>query len=133
MLWDDSRYAGFTTGSPWLPLGDDHASANVEALEKDRRSILHLYRKLIDLRQCHQALVSGTLRSVSAENGVLRYQRQGEEEHILVLLNMGQDPERITIESGSVLVSTYLDREGQKVSGTVDLEVAEGIVIGLDM
>jgi hypothetical protein len=46
---------------------------------------------------------------------------------------MGQDPERITIESGSVLASTHLDREGQKVNGTVDLEVAEGIVISLDI
>jgi hypothetical protein len=77
--------------------------------------------------------VSGRLQSVSADNGVLRYQRQGEEEHILVLLSMGQDPERIAIESGSVLASRYLDREGQKVSGKVDLEVAEGIIISLDM
>ena len=133
MPWDSSLAAGFTSGLPWLPLGDDHASVNVAALEKDPRSILHLYRRLIDLRQCHQTLVSGTLQSVSAENGVLRYQRQGEEEHILVLLNMGQDPGRITIESGSVLASTYLDREGKKVSGTADLEVAEGIVISLDV
>jgi alpha-glucosidase len=133
MPWDSSLAAGFTSGLPWLPLGDDHASVNVAALEKDPRSILHLYRRLIDLRRCHQTLVSGRLQSVSADNGVLRYQSQGEEEHILVLLNMGQDPERITIESGCVLASTHLDREGQKVSGTVDLEVAEGIVISLDM
>jgi alpha-glucosidase len=133
MPWDSSLAAGFTSGLPWLPLGDDHASVNVAALEKDPRSILHLYRRLIDLRRCHRTLVSGRLQSVSADNGVLRYQSQREEEHILVLLNMGQDPERITIESGSVLASTHLDREGQKVSGTVDLEVAEGIVISLDM
>jgi alpha-glucosidase len=133
MPWDSSLAAGFTSGLPWLPLGNDHASENVAVLEKDPRSILHLYRRLIDLRRCHQTLVSGRLQSVSADNGVLRYQRQGEEEHFLVLLNMGQDPERITIESGSVLASTHLDREGQKVNGTVDLEVAEGIVISLDI
>jgi alpha-glucosidase len=133
MPWDDSHDAGFTTGSPWLPLGDDLASVNVAILEKDSRSILHLYRRLIDLRRCHQTLVSGRLRSVTAVKGVLRYERQGEEEHILVLLNMGQNPERIAIESGSILASTSLVREGQKLSGTLDLEVAEGLVISLDV
>jgi alpha-glucosidase len=133
MPWDDSLYAGFTNGSPWLPLGDDHASVNVATLEKDSGSILQLYRRLIDLRHCHQTLVSGRLQSVRAVKSVLRYESQGEKEHILVMLNMGQDLERIAIESGTVLASTNLGCEGQKLSGIVDLEAAGGIVISLDM
>ena len=26
MPWDAAPHAGFTTGTPWLPLGDDHAA-----------------------------------------------------------------------------------------------------------
>ena len=52
MPWDGSPLAGFTTGKPWLPLGPDHASANVAAMSKSPDSILNLYRRLIELRPC---------------------------------------------------------------------------------
>ena len=74
MPWNDSPSAGFTTGTPWLPLGDNAAST-VAALEHDPRSILMLYRRLIDLRRARPTLISGKLQGVLAENGVLRYER----------------------------------------------------------
>ena len=77
MPWDGSGSAGFTTGRPWLPLGADHEEVNVAALELDGASILHLYRKLIDLRRSRPTLVSGRMQFVSADRGVLRYERRG--------------------------------------------------------
>jgi hypothetical protein len=44
-----------------------------------------------------------------------------------VLLGAQEDGDKATI-----LASTYSEREGQKVSGTVDLRVAEGLVIDLE-
>lgn len=132
MPWDSSASAGFTTGRSWLPIGEEHDVVNVAVLEENQRSVLHLYRKLIDLRRSHPTLVSGRLECVTAEKNVLRYHRTGEEDHIVVLLNMGSDPVRMTIESGTILASTYPGREGQRVSGMVDMEVAEGLVVGLD-
>jgi alpha-glucosidase len=132
MPWNDSPSAGFTTGAPWLPLGDNAAS-NVAALERDSRSILTLYRRLIDLRRIHPTLVRGKLQSVLSENGVLRYERAQPGVRILVLLNMNQKPVQVTLHGGTVLASTGLDREGQKLSGTIDMEAAEGLILNLDM
>ena len=76
MPWDSSPLAGgFTTGRPWLPLGQDHASMNVANLEQDPQSILHVYRTLIALRKSHPVLVTGELHSITAANNVLTYER----------------------------------------------------------
>jgi alpha-glucosidase len=132
MQWDSSASAGFTTGRPWLPIGTDYAEVNVVALEQHEASILHLYRKLIDLRRRRRTLIDGRMQSVSADKSVLRYERRGEGDRILMLLNMCMDPVRITIESGTILASTYFNRDGQKVSGVVEMKAAEGLVIDMD-
>jgi alpha-glucosidase len=133
MLWNGSASAGFTTGRPWLPIGADHEEVNVAALERqDGASILHLYRKLIDLRRSRPTLVIGRMQFVSADKGVLRYERRGDDDRILVALNMSADSVQMTIESGTILASTDFDRDGQKVNGTVEMKTAEGMVIDLD-
>jgi alpha-glucosidase len=132
MPWDGSASAGFTKGRPWLPLGADHEEVNVAALEQDGTSILHLYRKLIDLRRRRPTLVSGRMKFISADRGALRYERRGDEDRILVLLNMSADSVRTTVEGGTILASTDFDRGGQRVNGVVEMKAAEGMVIGLD-
>jgi alpha-glucosidase len=131
MPWSGSPSGGFTSGFPWLPLGDEHEIVNVAILEQDKSSILQLYRKLIQLRRSHPTLVNGTLDGVSAENNVLRYLRSGDEEHIVVMLNMGMDTVRTEIQIGAVLASTQLDRDREQVSGSIDLRAGEGLVVGL--
>jgi alpha-glucosidase len=131
MLWDTSRSAGFTTGSPWLPIGEDHAALNVEVLEQDPTSILHLYRRLTRLRRTHPALVSGTLKLVTAHHHLLSLQREEENERFLVLLNLGYDSVQVPVENATVVISTYLDRDSQSVNGSLDIRPAEGIVLRL--
>jgi alpha-glucosidase len=131
MPWDTSPSAGFTIGSPWLPLGDDHVAINVEALEADQTSMLHLYRRLIHLRRNCPTLVGGKLQVVKADQHLLSFQRIGEKERFLVLLNLGYDSIRVQLENATVLLSTFLDREAESVNGSIDIRVAEGIVFRL--
>jgi alpha-glucosidase len=131
MQWDSSASAGFTTGKPWLPVSQDYNIANVASSENPD-SILHLYRRLIDLRRKHLTLVQGKIQLVATENNVLRYQRTGARDRILVLLNMGAELAHVITESGTVLASTHFHREEQKVSGALDLKAAEGLIIELD-
>jgi alpha-glucosidase len=49
MQWNGSRFAGFTTGRPWLPVATDYGTINVAAEQKGSASILSLYRNLIAL------------------------------------------------------------------------------------
>lgn len=130
MRWDSSPLAGFTTGSPWLPIGEDHA-INVETLDKDPTSIFHLYRRLIQLRRTCSTLVGGKLQLVTADQHLLSFHRVGEAERFLVLLNLGYDSVQLPLENGTVVISTHLDREEQSVGKSVDLRPAEGIVLRL--
>jgi alpha-glucosidase len=131
MLWDTSPNAGFTTGSPWLPIGDNHAALNVEVLERDPTSILHLYRRLIQLRRAHPALVSGKLRIVRADQHLLSFQRDGENERFRVLLNLGYESIQCPTGNATVVFSTHLDGETQSAHGSIALRPAEGIVLQL--
>lgn len=131
MPWDSSRLAGFTTGTPWLPLGADHATVNVAAMERDQASILHLYRKLITARRDYPALVCGRMQSVMSENNLLRYERVASNVRIVVLLNMGSDAVQTTVGTGFILASTSMTRGGEVGSGAINIAAGEGLVIRL--
>ena len=131
MPWDASPGAGFTTGSPWLPLSADHTRVNVAALEQDPRSILHLYRRLIALRAELPFLVSGKIEDLAAENDFLRYRRTDVGERVEVLLNLSHQPATVSVEAGTILLSTYLDKQGELVGGALHLRPAEGVILRL--
>jgi alpha-glucosidase len=128
MPWDDSPGAGFTTGRPWLPLGQQ---VSVAKQQSSPTSMLHLYRSLVKLRRSHSVLVNGMVQKVATDNHVLRYERVGTKQIILVLLNFSSDPMTVPAGRGTILVSTNLTRKGESVSGTVELNDAEGLVIEL--
>ena len=51
MQWRDERQAGFTTGTPWLPVHEDYADCCVESEAMHERSVLTYYRHLAKLRE----------------------------------------------------------------------------------
>ena len=134
MQWDAGPVAGFSTTTPWLPLPDDFMHENVVNLEADPRSILNLYKTLIRLRNNLPELVVGSYVPMAAEGDLLLYRRQTEVDALVVALNLGDQPVSIRSDtaalSGQILVSTFLDRRGEKVDGAVDLRGNEGVIIG---
>jgi alpha-glucosidase len=132
MSWNGSPLAGFTHGTPWLPLDADHTSVNVDTLDQDENSILHLYRTLITIRRANRTLVSGDIRFVAAQENMLRYERKLEQHRMLILLNLGHSPVQTTTEDGIIIVATDLSRQGQQVSEVVELGDSEGLLIQLD-
>jgi alpha-glucosidase len=134
MQWDATPQAGFSTVTPWLPLPDDYLHENVVNLDADTRSILNLYKALIRLRRKLPQLVSGTYQPIAAEGDLLLYRRQSEAGSVVIALNLGAEPVSIASEAiglgGEILLSTLLDREGEKIEGVLDLRSNEGAVIG---
>ena len=51
MQWDASPQAGFTTGTPWLPVNPDHTLVNAAAQVGDPESVFAHYQRLIRLRR----------------------------------------------------------------------------------
>jgi len=132
MQWDSSPAAGFTAAVPWLPIASDFDKNNVATLLNDRASLLHLYIRLITLRRTHATLVNGELNRLSADSSLLRYERVSSAERLLVLLNLGSDPVECQVQSGTVLLSTRFDRDGERVRDMIAVRGAEGLVIVLD-
>jgi alpha-glucosidase len=59
MQWDDSVNSGFTTGEPWLPVGNSYTTCNVAAQSEKPDSVLNFYRDVIRLRKNSPALRRG--------------------------------------------------------------------------
>jgi alpha-glucosidase len=131
MQWNGEPGAGFTDGTPWLPLGTDHALINVANMEEDISSLLLLYRCLITLRKDHSMLVSGAIRNITGAGDLLRYDRIEGKERLSVLLNFASAPIQAFTEGGSILLSTLLRREGENVDSAVEVGSGEGLIIRL--
>jgi alpha-glucosidase len=135
MPWDSSANAGFTRGTPWLPLAQDAAAVNVAEQRDDPFSMLTLYRRLISLRRATPALSVGSYTPMQADGDVLAYARAHEGRSWLVVLNLGSRPQqfeghqaRIT---GQIVLSTHLDRADEEVHGALALRADEGVVVRL--
>jgi alpha-glucosidase len=135
MQWDASANGGFTTGVPWLPLAQDAARENVANLAADSRSILNLYRALIDLRKVTPELVAGSYVAVVTTGNLLAYRRESGGAALLIVLNLASDPISMASDAiafaGEILLSTNLDRTGETVSEALDLRGDEGVIIRL--
>ncbi|OXM71848.1 MULTISPECIES: alpha-amylase family glycosyl hydrolase [Amycolatopsis] len=84
--------AGFTTGEPWLPVGDTAEHLNVAVERRDPASMLSLYRALLALRRARPSLRHGSQVFLDAPPGVLAYLRVAGRERTLVALNFGDTP-----------------------------------------
>jgi alpha-glucosidase len=132
MRWDASEKGGFTTGEPWLPMGSDVASRNVETSRRDPHSLLTLYQQLIALRRREPILASGKQVPLRSLNDVLAFKRSAPEGELLIALNTVHEPRKFHVpQSGRVLLSTRLDQEGATVSGALLLRPDEGVIVKL--
>jgi alpha-glucosidase len=134
MQWDATDNAGFSSAEPWLPIAEDFAQVNVVNLGADTQSLLALYRALIDLRKRLPQLSRGDYVPLAAQGDLLLYKRADAEGSLLIALNLGADPVAVASEEigldGEILLSTMLDRSGERVGATLDLRGNEGVIIG---
>jgi alpha-glucosidase len=131
MQWDGSPHAGFTRAEPWLPVSLAYRRANVDTLTHNPRSILALYRRLIAMRRAHNALVTGAKRLVNAPADVIAYERTDSNERLLVVLNLSHEPRELPFVEGTLLLSTHLDRDRERISGRLRLRGDEGVIVGI--
>lgn len=131
MQWDTSLAAGFTKGEPWLPLSADRDQRNVEALSQDPRSILMLYKQLLELRR-RRVLHNGSYRPIEAGGDLLAYERGNGRERLVVILNLGREPQKFALPGDTgvarLLLSTELDRR-EDVHRIVQLRPNEGAIV----
>ena len=135
MQWDDSAQAGFTAGTPWLPIAPQALTVNVAAQRADPSSILSLYRRLIQLRRAELSLSLGAYKAGTTTDDVMLYSRELGTTRLLIALNFSHQPQALLLEGrearGSILLSTNLDREGERFEKKLQLQGDEGIIAKL--
>jgi alpha-glucosidase len=135
MQWSPAEHAGFSPAVPWLPIGDDSATVNVDTETADPGSLLQLYRALLRLRREEPALSQGDYRERSVGPQLLSFERVAGERRLLIVLNFDAEPHDLTIGPGissSVLLSTYAGPGSEhSVSERLQLRALEGIIVRL--
>jgi alpha-glucosidase len=124
MQWDDSPNAGFTRGTPWLPVPASSSTVNVASEMKDPESILQTYRRLLALRHENRALLDGDYVALNeSDTNVLSYLRRYKNEAVIVVLNMSGQAQQVSFDLAAQglsakTASTLLSTSGAK-AGTL--------------
>jgi alpha-glucosidase len=118
MPWTGEPTGGFTTGEPWLPLGD--MRTNVTSQQRDPDSILHFVRDLIAERR---AFAAASYATRPAPDGAWVFSRG---DRHTIAINFSDDP--VTVDArGTICIGTGRDRDGSAFDGT--LRAREGVVL----
>jgi alpha-glucosidase len=103
MQWNDTANAGFTTGTPWLPVPPTASTVNVKAEEGQPDSLLMWYRALIRLKKTTPALETGSNTMVDTANTkVLSWIRRAPgHPAVLVSLNFTAEPQTTDLSNAT--------------------------------
>jgi alpha-glucosidase len=80
--------AGFTAGTPWLPIPASHRRRAVDLQEPDPGSVLNTTRAFLNWRRERQPLRTGNLAFLRAKGDVLAFER-ALDDRLLCLFNLG--------------------------------------------
>ena len=110
MQWTAGPNAGFSTATPWIPLGAGFPEVNVEADRAAEKSVFRYYRQLIRLRH-ESALVSlGDFHMLDAAHPTLfAFKRTRGDQALLVLGNVSgaELPVPSNLAAGSLVMGNY--------------------------
>ncbi|MEW9502269.1 alpha,alpha-phosphotrehalase [Jeotgalibacillus marinus] len=141
MQWNSEKDAGFTTGTPWIPVSKNFDEINAEAVLKDHDSVFYFYQKLIALRKEYDVITDGNYELMLADDpSIFAYTRNTVDESLLVLNNFYGNivefelPKDVVAQfegfsMRNVLIQNYEDVNGSVVKYT--LRPYESIVFHL--
>jgi alpha-glucosidase len=96
--------AGFSQGSPWLPVDPAHHELAVDRQEADPVSTLHLTRRLIALRGREEALRTGSLRAIEVPAPLLAFEREAAGSRLLCVFNLGYEAAQWRLPDGCLVL-----------------------------
>lgn len=114
--WDTSNHAGFTEGTPWIPVASNFQDINVENALLDKDSIFYHYQKLIQLRKEYDVITNGDYELILADHPtIFAYLRTNQEDKLLVINNFYGEEALFDLPfeekgmKGEILLSNYPD------------------------
>lgn len=121
MQWDDSKNAGFSTGTPWEKVNPNYSTINVEKALTDQNSIFYYYQKLIKLRHELPVITNGDFQLVAGNEddpAVFAYRRQNADTTLIVITNYTDQTlqRHYDVPDGAkLLITNYADDAGETI------------------
>ena len=111
MQWSDKVNAGFSTGRPWLKVNPNYKEINVASQQKDAKSVLSYYKKLITLKKANEIFTYGTYELLlENDSQIYAYTRTLNEEKVIVITNLSTQPavmEGVSLNYRHLLLNNY--------------------------
>lgn len=131
--WNNKKNAGFTSGEPWIPVGNLYENINAENALNDKDSVFYHYKNLISLRKQYDVISDGSFNIILENHDkVYAYTRSYKNTNLIVLNNFYGEDTDVTIEkeliegNSKTLISNYKD--SGSLSKNIKLRPYESIV-----
>jgi glycosidase len=128
MRWDSGPNAGFTSGTPWLPVGPDIETRNAASQWADPGSVLRAYQAVLALRKAHPVLQVGRMHLPETDDrSVLTWTRTLGEERMQVVVNTTARAVRFAVPGCTTIV--LQTQQGRLDGEVVQLDADEAMVL----
>ena len=111
MQWDDSKNAGFTTGTPWIDVNPNYTKINAKEQVARENSVFNYYKKLIALRKEYEIIVYGDYNLLLPEDeDLFVYERSLDGKKLLVACNFSENEREFDfdiVKNGKILTNNY--------------------------
>ncbi|QBP41820.1 glycoside hydrolase family 13 protein [Paenisporosarcina antarctica] len=89
MQWSSEKNAGFSSELPWIGVNPNFAEINVEDQLRDKHSIYHFYKKMIQLKKSYDVFTYGTYDLLLPYHPeIYAYSRTLGDDQVIVLSNL---------------------------------------------
>lgn len=134
MMWTDEKNAGFTTGTPWLPVHPEYKALNAQTQSGDESSLLAFYQQMARLRQSEygELFYTGSFEPrFEEEENIFAYARALDGTKVLVVCNFQNKAAALTLAKSSVLLGN-LRAAGETIEGQCAMKPYEAMVLRLE-
>ncbi|SCW53462.1 alpha-glucosidase [Rhizobium mongolense subsp. loessense] len=113
MPWEAGKaHAGFTSAEKsWLPVPYEQAALSVDTQEEDVNSVLTHYRRMLEFRKRHPALLDGDMDFIGTNQDLLAFTREKNGEKLLFVFNLTRKPAEFRLPVGMTL-GEHVDMPG---------------------
>lgn len=133
MQWSGKKNAGFTLGKPWTKVNPNYTTLNVADQLKDDNSVLHYYKKMIQLRKdpkYEDVFVDGKFEPYCEEiENLIAYYRIGESQKALVIANYQMETRKVILPQEKFVVLLNNMEEFDVVNGRAVLAGYQTVVL----
>lgn len=104
MQWDNTPFAGFSKVKPWIKVHENYHHLNVAFLEKQHKSLLNKYRKLIALRNAEPVFQYGGYDELSMTNNCISFTREYRGNRVKCYFNFSEIPIKISLNPNETVL-----------------------------